>query len=339
MASYDQAFYKHQKEGSLKSAETVVPMIMQLLNPRTVVDIGCGVGTWLSVYRQHGVQSVLGVDGDYVDRRELLVSENEFLPRNLSEPLHLNQRYDLVQSLEVAEHLDGKHAEQFVATLTGLSDVVLFSAAVPFQLGTEHVNEQFIDYWARLFQKHDYHAIDCIRPAIWDVAEVEVCYRQNMLIFSSGNFIATHKQLKEAHEKTNPRMLSLIHPELYTPRINRLLAALMAAAKQFHVNGNLKMAEPIYRQIIAFNINSSEAWDLYGQLALQVGDLNAAVDRLNRAIRLNPAEPAHHCNLGRVFVSRGEWHKARSSFNAALKIDSGYLPALEAIKKLPPQAM
>lgn len=335
MTSYDEAFYQHQKEGSLKSAQVVVPMIMRLLNPRSVVDIGCGVGTWLSVYRQQGVQSVLGVDGDYVDRKTLLIEESDFLPRNLSEPLQLDQKYDLAQSLEVAEHLDEKHAERFVATLVGLSDVVLFSAAVPFQLGTEHVNEQFIEYWIRLFQKHNYDAIDCIRPAIWDAADVDVCYRQNILLFSSRGRIASHALLHEAYVKTNPHMLSLIHPELFAPRINRLLAALLTAGKQLHANGNLKMAEQIYRQIIGFNIKSSETWGLYGQLAHQVGDLNAAAISLNRAIRLDPTSPDYHYNLGQVFAARREWDKAKSSFDAALKLDPGHRLALDALKTLP----
>ena len=335
MTSYDQAFYQHQKEGSLKSAQVVVPMIMRLLNPRTVVDIGCGVGTWLSVYRQQGVQSILGIDGDYVAQNMLLIEECNFLPRNLAEPLQLDQRYDLVQSLEVAEHLEEKHAERFIATLVGLSDVVLFSAAVPFQGGTEHVNEQFIEYWVRLFQKHDYLPIDCIRHSIWDSVEVDVCYRQNILIFSSRDYIAAHEPLRQAAEKTNPRMLSLVHPELFAPRVNRLLEYLLAAGKQFHVNGNLKMAEEIYRRIIGLNINSSETWGLFGQLALQVGDFNMAVNSLSRAIHLDPTLPDHHYNLGQVFATRREWDKAKSNFNAALKIDPGYRLALDALKTLP----
>lgn len=335
MTSYDSTFYQHQKDGSLKSARVVVPLVMNLLKPRTVVDIGCGVGTWLSVYRQHGVQTVLGVDGDYVDRKMLLIEEAEFLPKNLSEPLQLDHRYDLAQSLEVAEHLEAKHAGRLIATLVGLSDVVLFSAAVPFQGGTEHVNEQLIGYWVRLFQDHDYHAIDCLRPAIWDASDVEVCYRQNIMLFSSRKHITSHECLREAHEKTNPAMLSVIHPELFIPRVNRLLSVLLSAGKQIHANGNLKMAEEIYRQIIGLNMNSSEAWGLFGQLAFQVGDSETAVKSLSRAIILDPASPAHRYNLGVVFGARRELAKARSSLEAALKLDPGYQRALDALKTIP----
>ena len=47
---YAEQFYAEQREGSLCSAREVVPLILELVNPRSVVDVGCGVGTWLSVF-------------------------------------------------------------------------------------------------------------------------------------------------------------------------------------------------------------------------------------------------------------------------------------------------
>ena len=68
---YDAAFYQHQQDGSLLSARGIVPDIMQLAAPASVVDVGCGVGAWLRVFQEHGVGTIAGVDGDWVDETML----------------------------------------------------------------------------------------------------------------------------------------------------------------------------------------------------------------------------------------------------------------------------
>ena len=63
--------------------------------------------------------------------------------RDLAQPLQIDRRFDLALSLEVAEHLPPECGSEFVQTLTDLSSVILFSAAIPFQGGTDHLNEQW----------------------------------------------------------------------------------------------------------------------------------------------------------------------------------------------------
>lgn len=91
--------------------------------------------------------------------------------------------FELAQSLEVAEHLYQEYAPNFVKLLTSLSDVVLFSAAIPYQGGVHHVNEQPPAYWAELFAKEGYVCIDCLRERIWEDDSISTWYRQNIMIF------------------------------------------------------------------------------------------------------------------------------------------------------------
>ena len=71
--------------------------------------------------------------------------------------------------LEVAEHIPPECADIFVESLTwGLAPVIMFSAAVPGQGGTLHLNEQWPAYWASKFAQHGYVLIDCLRPQLWD---------------------------------------------------------------------------------------------------------------------------------------------------------------------------
>src|SRR5437762_9386342 len=69
---YDRDFFSAIQDGSRSSANEIVPRLMELLHPTSVVDVGCGTGSWLSVVRDQGVKDVLGIDGDYVDRKQVL---------------------------------------------------------------------------------------------------------------------------------------------------------------------------------------------------------------------------------------------------------------------------
>jgi hypothetical protein len=92
-----------------------------------------------------------GVDGEYVNIKTLAIPEERFIPYDLKRPYRIDRAFDLVVSLEVAEHLPADCAETLVDSLTGLGSVVLFSAAIPYQGGEHHINEQWPEYWIRLF--------------------------------------------------------------------------------------------------------------------------------------------------------------------------------------------
>lgn len=143
---YDKAFFDSQSDGAQASAAAVVPLVKRLLSPNSVLDVGCGPGTWVARWITEGVTDAIGVDGDYVDRSSLRIPAGQFVAADLEDPLHLGRTFDLVQSLEVAEHLDEVHADAFVASLARHGDTVLFSAALPGQGGAHHVNEQWPSY-------------------------------------------------------------------------------------------------------------------------------------------------------------------------------------------------
>ena len=142
-ANYSLEYFARINDGSRNSADVVVPLVTRLVQPTSVIDVGCGTGQWLAAFKRHGVSDVLGVDGPYVERKQLEIGQQEFLPHDLEQPLWIDREFDLALSLEVAEHLSDSIAEQFVETLSRLAPVVLFSAAVPGQGGEKHVNEQW----------------------------------------------------------------------------------------------------------------------------------------------------------------------------------------------------
>jgi len=211
---YSSDFYRKQAPDSRRSAEAIVPLAMTLIRPRSVVDIGCGAGSWLSVFREHGVEDVLGADGEWVDRALLRIPERQFSALDLEKPFRLGRQFDLAMSVEVAEHLPARCAEVFVDSLARLAPVVLFSAAIPFQGGAKHLNEQWPDYWTAYFHAQGFAAVDCLRKKIWRNADVDWWYAQNLLLFVRRDYLETHPVLKNAAEPAAPP-LPLVHPKKY----------------------------------------------------------------------------------------------------------------------------
>lgn len=193
----------------------IVPIVLSLVNAQSVVDVGCGVGTWSRAFLTAGVPDVLGIDGAYVDRSMLQIPLQNFVPHDLRRPLELDRKFDLAISLEVAEHLPHLYARDFVATLVRLAPVVLFSAAIPQQGGRGHVNEQWPAYWVEKFAEHGYLPIDYVRPKVWDRDDVEWWYSQNMLLYAAKETIQSDPQLTNAWSHTNPDWLAFPHPRNY----------------------------------------------------------------------------------------------------------------------------
>lgn len=182
MYEYDAAFYRYDASFAVRSAQRIVPKLTALLTIRSVVDFGCGEGAWLSVWRNAGA-AVFGVDGPYIRPDKLRIDPADFAAADLAEPIDLGRRFDLVQSLEVAEHLPAERAAGFIDTLAAHGSRILFSAAVPGQGGEHHINERPLEYWRAIFRERGFAAVDCLRPLICDDATIERWYRYNTLLY------------------------------------------------------------------------------------------------------------------------------------------------------------
>jgi len=217
---YLDKFFEDRND-SLKSAEHIVPLVLQLVQPKSVVDVGCATGEFLSIFKKHGVKNILGIDGPWVNKYKLRIPKKCFLSTDLEKPFRLNRTFDLVLSLEVGEHLCERSARTFVNTLTNLGPLVLFSAAIPFQGGTHHVNEQWPTYWVNLFKDNEYVPFDCIRRKIWNNDDVSFCYAQNIIFFVKKDYLKSHIQLQKYLKQYNEPFLPLVHPKMFLFKAKR----------------------------------------------------------------------------------------------------------------------
>ena len=197
-----------------KSADHLLNVLFDIIKPTSVLDVGCGNGSWLKAFENHKIIDIIGVDGFYVPKESLLIDVNKFVAADLTKPLKLNRKFDLIVSLEVAEHLPEESADVFVKNLITHGDTILFSAAIPYQGGLRHLNEQYPSYWQKIFAKYDYAFYDIIRPKIWNDKDVKVWYKQNSFIVANKDSLIA-KQFKPSD------WLDIVHPELFDREASR----------------------------------------------------------------------------------------------------------------------
>ncbi|MEV8532456.1 class I SAM-dependent methyltransferase [Streptomyces sp. NPDC051211] len=213
--AYGEWFHAGRQDGAARSAERVLPLVFDLVRPACVVDVGCGTGAWLAAAQRLGAETILGIDGGRVAEDARHIPPDGFLARDLAHPLRLDgRRFDLAVCMEVAQQLDPVRADSLVGDLCTLSDVVLFSAAIPGQTGTGHRNEQWPNYWRDRFGQWGYALVDCLRARLWDDPEIEPRYAQNAYLYVGADRLAADGRLRAAAAETGRMPLCVVHPGL-----------------------------------------------------------------------------------------------------------------------------
>lgn len=236
---YDDQFYSMVTKTSSRSADIVVPLVLDHLAAAgltvgSVLDLGCGAGDWLAEFRRRGVDDIVGIDGEWAVVNARKNIGDAFRTGNVSEPVDVGRRFDLSMSLEVAEHIDEASAATIVASLVAHSDTVMFSAAIPGQGGADHVNEQWPSWWAGLFAAHGYRPDDAVRPLVWNDPAVAYWYAQNLVLYRKDG--AVPAQL--------PPRFDVVHPTMWRVQRNqsrsvRFLAANVTGAVRHRLGGLL----------------------------------------------------------------------------------------------------
>lgn len=216
---YNDHFYEKNRAALDGGARTIVRLILDIIGQEqinSVVDVGCGAGTMLYSFQENDVKKIIGIDGEWAKTEHQLLNENQFFSEDLRNPrLSFDEKFDIVVSTEVAEHLEIEYAESFIEFLVSLGELVVFSAAIPGQGGTHHVNEQPQSYWQEKFSAKGYLLLDLIRPRIWNNEKIQTHYKQNLFIYVKEDSVKYKEFISKYFPESKNVLMDAIHPETF----------------------------------------------------------------------------------------------------------------------------
>jgi len=157
---YGNRFFKRRIKKYHDKEIILAEVIYSVFKPKSVFDIGCALGSYLLKYKALG-SIVLGCDKYFEFAKKYC--DKEILPflfsLDVEEKWNLDEcnKHDLVQCIEVAEHIKSESSKQFVNNVCSMSlKYILFTAAPPGQRGTGHINCKEKEFWINLFNNNGF---------------------------------------------------------------------------------------------------------------------------------------------------------------------------------------
>lgn len=149
---YDKAWFDSLAKYREWNERAMWAILATLGKPSSMVDLGCGDAWMVRTARMAGVKPSLGVEVSRALKLLRPLWASVYIA-DLRLPLVLNRKYDLVVSVETAEHLEPEYADTYVDNVVNhCAKWLVFTAAIPGQNGEGHVNCQPKEYWQEKFE-------------------------------------------------------------------------------------------------------------------------------------------------------------------------------------------
>ncbi len=221
MTDYTKMFSNHDSasEKRLRTSRIIRDLVSEYFQISSLIDVGCGKGFLISAFSEVGAK-VRGVEGPWIKEVGSYHDLTDYIFHDLETPLEKSsgEKFDLCVSLEVAEHLSPEREKSFVAELCQLSDVVLFSAAIPTQGGVGHVNCRWQGEWAQDFAALGFRCFDPFRNRLAAIPDVLPWFTQNLLLFVK---VGAEVPEELSHHEIQAKSASYVRPYLFDRKIRK----------------------------------------------------------------------------------------------------------------------
>lgn len=135
--------------------QMVADRVVGVVNPATVLDVGCAKGLLVQALREKNVEasgldvSEHAVETSHPDVRDHL--------RVASATDPIEGRYSLVTCIEVLEHMAPAPAQQAIDRMTEVTDRILFSSSPFDHREPTHINTRATDQWVASFAERGFY--------------------------------------------------------------------------------------------------------------------------------------------------------------------------------------
>lgn len=150
---YNRDFHKSIENDEYPQAVRVGEYISTFLKPSSFLDFGCSTGLYLREV-QIKMPDIHAVGFEFSKEAVDSALCNYVLQADLTNPVEIERIPNtLGLCLEVLEHIEDKYWRQVLENMTRSCDKIIFSAAVPGQGGTGHINCRPKIDWIKRFHE------------------------------------------------------------------------------------------------------------------------------------------------------------------------------------------
>jgi SAM-dependent methyltransferase len=134
----------------------VADRIVSDIAPGRVLDAGCAMGLLVEALRERGVDAYgIDVSSYAIERVDERVKPFCRIG-SITDPFPFGDRYDLIVSIEVLEHMPAPEAERALDNICRQTDQVIFSSTPHDYREPTHVNVHPPEYWGEQFARRGF---------------------------------------------------------------------------------------------------------------------------------------------------------------------------------------
>lgn len=189
---YNDKYYNRHFVQYREWEKSIGKHIFETIRPSSIIDLGCGVGSYLEGAFHAGCKDIKGIELSYDMAKKYIIEDiSPYISEgDVTRDLGIDRRFDCVVSFEVAEHIDPNGTEKFIENLTDLSNGYIVMTAAPLgQRGTGHINLRDKTFWIDSIKAkgflHQCELVELFWP-IWKTFGTERYILKNLMVFK-GN--------------------------------------------------------------------------------------------------------------------------------------------------------